>query len=135
MEIFAWSDNYSVGVQRIDLQHKQLFAMINELHQAMASGKGNETVGKVLDGLILYTRTHFATEEKLMLEKHYPDYAAHKQAHDTFAVQATDLLAKVKSGKGMVTLPVMNMLKTWLKEHILQQDQAYSPYLSGAMAR
>jgi len=135
MAIFAWSDEYSVGVLHIDAQHKQLFSLVEQLHEAMSLGKGNEAMEKVLTSLVTYTRTHFATEEKFMQQARYPDYAKHKKIHDDFTAQANELWTKVKAGKGNVTIAVMNMLKTWLTNHILNEDQAYSPYLSGVMAR
>lgn len=54
------------------MQHKKLVSMVNEMYQAMSQGKGNDVVGKVLNDLIAYTRTHFAAEEKLMQTNGYP---------------------------------------------------------------
>jgi hemerythrin len=135
MAVFEWTDKYSVGVKILDDQHKKLFAMINRLHEAMASGNGNETVQAVLRELVDYTKVHFAAEEKLMQSNHYQSYLQHKVLHDKFATQAQDICLKLRSGKAMVTLTVMNMLKQWLTNHILNEDQRYVPCLSAACAK
>ena len=48
MAMITWSDNLSVNVGEIDMQHKKLVVMINELYDAMKIGKGKETVQKEL---------------------------------------------------------------------------------------
>ena len=40
MALLTWTTEYSVAVEAIDKQHQKLFAMLNELHDAMKSGKG-----------------------------------------------------------------------------------------------
>jgi len=63
MEVFAWSDKYSVGIMQIDMQHKQLFAMVNKVHEAMAMGKGNEAMESVLSSLCFIQR-HISPQKK-----------------------------------------------------------------------
>jgi len=62
----------SVNIQSIDEQHKKLVALVNNLNDAMSSGKGQLIMGKILDDLVAYTKTHFATEERLMTTHTYP---------------------------------------------------------------
>lgn len=45
MAFINWSDKLSVGVQQMDMQHKRLVELINELYEAMNSGKGNDVLG------------------------------------------------------------------------------------------
>ena len=40
MALFAWSDEYAVGVPEIDRQHQQLFTYAGQLHSAMIAGQG-----------------------------------------------------------------------------------------------
>jgi hypothetical protein len=39
MALLTWSTEYSVAVEVIDKQHQQLFAMLNELHDAMKAAR------------------------------------------------------------------------------------------------
>lgn len=80
MALITWNENYSVKVKQFDDQHKKLIDMINELHDAMKVGKGKDVMEKILAGLIQYTVTHFANEERLMKQHNYPDYEQHKKS-------------------------------------------------------
>ncbi len=131
MALLTWNDRYKVNITTIDLQHKKLFDMINELHDAMRSGKGNEVLGKILNELVMYTRMHFATEERMMSAARYPDYANHKAQHDELTRKAVELQHQFREGRTMMTLEVMNFLKDWLTHHIQGSDRKYTPYLSG----
>jgi hemerythrin len=73
MAMVTWNDNLSVNVAEIDLQHKKLVGLINELFDAMKIGKGKDVTGKILDGLISYTATHFTQEERYFDKFGYPD--------------------------------------------------------------
>jgi len=41
-QLFPWSDTYSVKIGIIDMQHKNVVNIVNELHQAMVTGHGKE---------------------------------------------------------------------------------------------
>ena len=53
MSLFYWTENMSVGSSIIDSDHRALIYLINKVGD-IASGKGNEEIGEVLDGLIAY---------------------------------------------------------------------------------
>lgn len=130
MAIMNWNDSYSVNITSIDIQHKKLIDMINALHDAMAQGKGRDVMAPMVRDMATYAVTHFANEEKLMQEKGYPDFAAHKAQHDAFKQKVGDFQAKVADNKLGVTLEVMNFLKDWLSNHILSVDKKYAPFLN-----
>ena len=91
MAFLNWSENYSVGIEKIDRQHKKLVSFLNELYEAMQSGKGKDVLGKVLADLVFYTKTHFATEEQLMAQYSFPDYQNHKDIHAKLASKVLEL--------------------------------------------
>lgn len=47
MSVFAWKEEYSVGIREIDDQHKQLVAMVNAIHKAMSKGEGRAILGDI----------------------------------------------------------------------------------------
>ena len=131
MPILTWSPKYSVGVASIDEEHKKLIALINELHDAMIAGRGKDVVGKVLDGLVDYTKKHFALEERLFAQTGYPAAAEHKRAHDELTQQVVEIQEKFRSGKTItISMEVMNFLKDWLVDHILGTDQQYTAHFN-----
>ncbi len=130
MALFTWQDKYSVGIQQIDDQHKQLIKMINELNDAMLTGKGKDILMTVLNKLANYCVSHFAVEEKLFDTYAYPETADHKDKHHKMTAKVKALIGEVQSGKSTISVEVMNFLKNWLDKHIMETDQKYAPYLN-----
>lgn len=130
MAFFEWKEDYSVGIKKIDEQHKKLVTYLNDLYEAMKSGKGKEALDGILNGLVHYTKDHFTTEESLMKLYDYPEYEAHKQKHDKMAEHVVKLKHKVDSGEISSPRQIADFLKEWLAKHILSTDQQYGPYLN-----
>lgn len=135
MAFFQWNDQLSVKIAQIDMQHKKLVDMVNEMFEAMQAGKGKDVLGKILAELIQYTRTHFATEERLMQTHGYQDFAAHKKEHDDLAKQVLDLESKFKAGEPVMSSSVGTFLKGWLVNHIKGTDMKYAPFLNSKGVR
>ncbi len=130
MPLFQWSQNLSVNIAEIDKQHRKLVDLINLLYDSMKEGKGKEVVGKILNDLTDYTVHHFSTEERLFEKYAYPEYARHKKDHEDLTKQVIDIKGKFMAGKTVLTMEVMNFLKDWLNNHIMQVDKKYSAFLN-----
>ena len=129
MAVIEWNSTYSVGIEKIDQQHKQLFEMLNRLHEAMGSGKGSQAVAAVLEQLVQYTRTHFSDEENMMSAYQYPDFSAHKHLHEDLVRQISDFQKKQQANQLGLSIEVQVFLRNWLSKHILENDLKYSPFL------
>ena len=129
MALMTWNENYATGVTSIDTQHRKLIDMLNELQEAMLAGKGNDTVGRILGGLVQYTASHFAHEERMFATYGYADAAAHKAEHDKLAKQVIDFQTQFKAGKTRLTIDILKFLRDWLNGHILGTDMKYVPFL------
>lgn len=129
MAITTWNNSYSLGITMIDSQHQRLFALVDQLHEAMKTGKGADVQGGVLAELVTYTRTHFAAEERLLTQHAYPELAAHKQQHEQFTRKIQDFSDKARTGKLALTVTLSAFLKEWLTGHIMQVDRKYATYL------
>jgi hemerythrin len=134
MAFIEWQPKYSVKIPAIDEQHRGLIAMINELHEAMRKGKSTDVMASIVGRLVRYTREHFAREEHMMLVANYPGYAAHKRAHEKLIAQVVDLEQRLARHEVGVAITAMDVLRTWLTEHILEEDQAYVPAVTAATA-
>lgn len=131
MALMQWNDKLSVGIAVIDADHKKLVGMVNDLYDAVSAGKGADKMGRILDGLIDYTKSHFAREEAFFAQHGYPESAAHKKEHADLARQVLDVQAKYKAGAtSTLSLQVMNFLKDWLLKHIQGSDKKYAPFLN-----
>lgn len=128
MALIQWDDSFSVGVPRIDAQHKKLVEMVNELNDAMRQGKGKEIVGSIVQGLVGYTLTHFTLEESLFVRTGYPDTEAHEKEHAEFVMKVSKFRDDFETGRLSLSVEVMTFLSSWLTKHIKGCDQKYSEY-------
>ncbi len=130
MAFIEWSEALSVKVSEIDRQHKMLIKMINDLSDAMKQGKGKESLGRILNGLIAYTTTHFKNEEDYFQQYGYPEAASHKREHAAFVKKVSEFKTGFEKGKLSVTIETMNFLRDWLQKHIMGTDQKYSEFFN-----
>ena len=126
----AW-EKLSVGVTQFDNEHKVLVGMVNDLFVGVQAGRGKDLLGPILDGMINYTKAHFANEEHLLSRHKYAQYEAHKAEHDALARQLLDVQAKYRGGaSAALGMEVMNLLQDCLVTHITGTDRAYTLFLN-----
>jgi hemerythrin len=130
MALISWHSNYTVNVKEIDKQHQHLINIMNELHDSMKAGKGKEVLGTVLDELIKYTDFHFKYEEKLFDQYSFPETNLHKRQHTDLVEQVVSFKKNFDSGRKVLTMEVMDFLKSWLTGHIVGSDKNYSAFLN-----
>lgn len=122
MPIAFWRDEYLTGEKEIDQQHQYLFTIINELHEAMASGEGEEILGKTLNKLVEYTAEHFITEEALMEKYEYPDILLHKEKHNQLKEDVLVLQKLFEKKEKFLSIKVSQFMTDWLIHHIKGED-------------
>lgn len=129
MALIEWSDQFSVGIKSVDDQHKVIVTYINELNDAMLANKGNDVMGKILESLVNYTKTHFAYEESFFKKHGYAETEAHTKEHKDLTDQVLKFGQDFKAGKATVSADLMKFLKTWLMNHIMKSDKKYTSFL------
>jgi hemerythrin-like metal-binding protein len=132
MSLFAWADAYSVHNPQIDSQHKELFRLADQLHDAMSKGAARTVIGATLKRLSDYTVTHFQWEETLMRNSRYPQLEAHRRMHNEFATRVLTLRKAFDEGRSSVTVETLEFLRNWLKNHILVVDRQVGEHLKPA---
>ena len=130
MALIVWNQNFSVQVAEMDRQHRKLIDLINDLNDAMGKGKGKEIIGKTLDGLLSYTKTHFAEEEKLFAQFKYPDEAEQKNMHKKFIDKVMEFKKQHEGRSIALSIAVIDFLSDWLKKHIQIEDKKYGPFMN-----
>ena len=127
--MIGWNDSYAIGVPHIDAQHKQLFEIIAELHQAMMNRQSKQILGQTLGKLVDYTIKHFGAEEALLRSKGYASLGQHKLIHDQFTARIRKFQDDHAAGALMVNLELMDLLQKWLVQHIQGNDVSYAKEL------
>ncbi len=132
MSYFEWDDGYSVCVERLDNDHKHLFALLNKAHDACTAPMQSENYPLLVNELIDYLTKHFAVEETYMRTIGYPDLEAHKLEHRRFHDQVSAYRQKTYENKEDYTRELIELTETiynWLRHHILNVDQQYTNFV------
>ncbi|MCW9024301.1 MAG: bacteriohemerythrin [Gammaproteobacteria bacterium] len=128
-KFLQWKDEYSVGIESIDRDHKKLISLINQLQTAVDYSTDEEFEREALDAALDYTRHHFELEENMMSENGYPEYEAHKAEHQKMIDKVNTLMGSYAQNPHNTLHDAQVFLKEWLIHHINGTDQKYSGFL------
>jgi len=129
-----WSSTLSLGVPSLDLQHRELFARVDRLLDAMLHGERTEAArlsAFLRDHVVLY----FAAEEQLMHDLGYGDAERHTAEHCAFAASILELDAALRS-QGATAELVLRLEResvAWLRDHVYVADVALGRFVSDSM--
>jgi hemerythrin-like metal-binding protein len=123
-----WSPLFETGVPRVDAEHKQLFEIVNQFHAQFVSGATPSDVFSTLNRLVRYVEKHFSAEEKLMELSHYPGLMKQRVEHVKLVEKVFALEADLERGQASLDEALMEFLKRWLIDHILNLDKGLEAY-------
>jgi hemerythrin len=133
-----WTEDLSVGIEKIDSQHRELFAKINDLVAAVKQHVCKYKIGDVIKFLEDYVVFHFGEEESWMKQFNYPGYAAHKAQHETFIANFNELKKELpkleggtKPGAYDLSVETNKVVVDWILEHIVKVDKDLGKFLKG----
>ena len=124
-----WFEEYVIGVEQIDAQHKGFFAFVNEL--AGMAGADAATVDEKMEFLKNYALEHFDTEEVFMEAHGYPGLNEHAQMHVEFIRQYSDLVRAFRESDDpdQELARIKGLAQGWLVAHITKADKDYAKYV------
>jgi hemerythrin-like metal-binding protein len=131
MNKIVWTEEFSLGVEKLDQQHRELFSIVNELIENQDATATSELLEDVLFRVCGYAAYHFRTEERVMKEYGYPGYASQVSEHAAFRVKAAGFCADAIAGKNESGLlgEMLEYLHNWLFNHILESDLVFKNFL------
>jgi len=135
MAQLSWEARYGLNIVSIDLQHRMLVDMSNQLYRSIISNGTNKATQHSLDELLKHTIFHFAFEEKLMAACCYPGLDQHKAEHAGLLQQFEAVRADIVGGQLPLNSGVMNFLQGWLTHHIVSCDSHYALFVKERPAR
>jgi hemerythrin len=130
MRVIQWSEALSVGDVQIDADHRELFALLEQLRNAVRSGQPDAIYAGIFLELLQRTEAHFRLEEQFMHRMQYEGLAVHKAEHDKLLAQVRELHEKVTQGGMKLSLSVFQFLYGWLARHIETKDKALATALN-----
>ncbi len=129
MEFFKWKENFNIGIEEIDRQHRSFLELLNDCY-VKASGLGRSRIDPgMIAKLKEYATSHFDFEEELMRIKSYPDISSQKQQHRMFESLVSEFEAEHAAGKDESVESVFTFLRDWFLNHILEEDKKIASFI------
>ena len=128
--LFLWKKSYELKIPEIDVQHRRLVGMINELSDAMMQQQGYRVVSHIIGEMVEYVELHFSTEETLMSEHGYPGFDDHHRVHLDLTNKVKEFKTQYESGEQDVSpQEILDFLCDWLRNHIMVDDKKFGEFL------
>ncbi len=125
MDYISWKEEYSVGNEMLDNQHKKIFALINKLYEAFMNKTEKIDGEKIMLELVDYSKTHFGQEEQLFKQYKYAQAEEHIKQHKIFIQTLHDITKNNMGNEKIFSIKITGFLQKWLVDHILQEDKKY----------
>jgi len=122
MSLIEWRDEFSVGVAEVDLEHRDLIYLINDLHSLMGTGATHDKVVDTLGEIFAQISAHFALEEKFMRNARYDAYTSHKESHEELLDELRDIMDRVEDDGSFEEARLSAELEQWFTEHFRTHD-------------
>lgn len=125
---FEWRDEYNIGVEQIDCEHKRLFHIINKLFRLKEEKKNHQWVCQ--EGIKFFrghAMKHFEDEEVYMESIGYEGLAQHREIHRGFRENTLRLLEQELERSEYSQDSVEHFLGVcagWLIGHTLTEDRS-----------
>lgn len=131
MEKIEWTPAISIGVEKLDYQHKELFCFVNDLMDLVDEEKYSESFIIAFKFLEKYTINHFGEEERYMEIYSYPGTKQHKEQHTVFKNTLANMKERYEEfGATESFLKIFqSQLAAWIMTHVKNVDGMFGDFL------
>lgn len=129
MQRIIWTDDFALGIEHLDAQHRQLIELINRTAEKLESGGEEMEALPLLRELQQYARNHFEAEEVYMSEKGFPGEPEHIKQHQYFISRIMELDARLFNQEDGILHELEEFLNFWLIDHIVINDFKYASFV------
>ena len=122
MSVLQWRDEFSVGIDEVDYEHRELIELIGKLQNEMSAGGDTERILEALGEIYAQISAHFALEEKAMRTMNYIADADHKEDHETLLDDLRDIMDAVEDDGIIEEAQLTHDLDRWFSDHFKTHD-------------
>jgi hemerythrin len=115
-----WNEGLSVGVEEIDVQHRQILRRLRGIMAAAAEGRTGE-LRSALRFLERYAVDHFTAEERWMSEHGYPGAREHARGHAALVEGISAGRRAIEERGGDAAAPTARIASA-LEQHMRTED-------------
>ncbi len=124
MPLLEWRNEYLLGIDVLDHEHRDLFDSINDVYSQCSGRADFDTVDDCLSRLHARLAAHFALEERTMREMKNPHYAEHKAEHDRFLEEVTGAISEFEEDFTHQDIGALaQQVHDWIVGHITTYDR------------
>lgn len=124
--MLKWKEEYCIGIDLLDAQHKHLFEIGNEAYELLNDSMRVDKYDKivlVLADLKQYTIYHFKCEEDYMQSIAYRKFFSQKVDHDEFIKKINGVvLEHIDENQDEYLKELLAFIFDWILDHILTKD-------------
>jgi hemerythrin-like metal-binding protein len=131
--MFTWKEEFSVGVEEIDEQHKTFFQIADEIIALVEKGAEKDVLMALLGRLNDYAFYHLGTEEDYFDKFDYPDVAPHVAAHNEYRKLMRAYFEKIRKNEldlDQAAKEIALFSTEWLSKHIIGMDKQYTAFFN-----
>ncbi|MEI6557876.1 MAG: hemerythrin family protein [Rhodospirillaceae bacterium] len=125
-----WRDEWLVGEDRIDGDHRELQSIINRIYQAVEQRESRAAVTQLLRALLARSAEHFSYEECLMAGSGYPKAESHRSQHAMLINIGNILTQNIDLTNNEIVLGTIGFFGDWLITDIENNDAAFGRFLA-----
>jgi len=122
MALLQWKDQYSVGIEAVDYEHRELIDLINRLHAEFSAKGLSASVEAFFGDLLKAISAHFALEERFMREHNYDQLAQHKADHERLIDELRDIMDDDLLKEDIASSRLPERLDAWFSRHFETHD-------------
>jgi hemerythrin-like metal-binding protein len=122
MALLQWKDQYSVGIEAVDYEHKELIDLINRLYAEFSATGLSSSVDAFFGDLLRAISAHFALEERFMTERNYNQLAQHKADHERLLDELRDIMDGDLANDDLAGSKLPQRLDAWFSRHFETHD-------------
>ena len=122
MSLITWRDEFCLGNDAVDHEHREMIELINDLDDAMQDEASHATVSRTLGDIYARISAHFALEEKMMRDAAYAEYTPHKQDHEALLDGLLDVIDSVDEQGRYDRAALSHALDNWFSDHFRTHD-------------
>lgn len=126
--MLKWSDQYLIGINRIDLEHETFFGLVKDFEEARLRQASKKQLLGILNEISLYAKFHFCSEENIMEAIGYPGLEEHKEKH----MQLINVLSNNILGLTLdraTPEKIEELLLDWFFHHTATDDKKIAEFL------
>lgn len=134
MALFSWTSALATGNAFMDAEHHVLVERVDAVLEAISHARSKDTILGALADLSVYTREHFAQEEKQMQHIQYAGTREHIAEHRHLLHQVEALKARLDADEAVDVMEHYSFLTRWVKDHIMLVDTRLASALNAYTA-